>query len=201
MIKYDTGKYVWVYEQPMLKSFDILLEVWKVLLIASFVPITMMVVFALVEGSGLEGILFSFQLGALVFSIIFVLSIPAYWIVTRANNGKYTVLFEMDEFGISHTQVKTEKAKLLEALTVMAGAATRNYTAMGAGVNAAAGSSLYSSFPNVRELRAYPEKNTIAVNGKLIRNKVYVDSEDFDFVWEFIKSHAVNATVKREYQD
>lgn len=196
MLKYETGKYVWVYELPMTKSFFLLFEAWKVLALAALAPMTVIALTGLFGGDGLSGVLFGVEMAALVFGIMFVLSIPAYWIVTKANNGKYTVLFEMDENGISHTQIKTDKAKILDSLTMMAGAATRNYSTMGAGMLSASGGSLYSNFLRVRVLKAYPKKHLIRVNGRFVHNQVYVDDEDFDFVWEFIRSHCINAVVK-----
>ena len=100
-----TGKYRWIYEMPMLKSFFLLFEVWKVLAVAALAVMCLMGILNLFEGGGLQGMLFALEMGRLVFGIMLVLSIPAYYIVTKANNDKYTVLFEMDDSGIDHIQI------------------------------------------------------------------------------------------------
>ena len=195
LIKEDDNKYRWVYEQPMLKSFFLLFEVWRVLFIAAAILALFLIIINLFAGNSLDGILYSIGMAALVGGIMVVLSIPSYYIVTKANNNKYTVLFEMDENGVDHTQIKTEAAKALEALTIMVGTAARNRTTVGSGILSAAGGSLYSDFSKVRKIKCMPEKNTIRLNGRFIRNQVYVEDEDFDFVSNFIIEHCPNAKI------
>ncbi len=183
------GKYVWVYELPMQKSFFLLFEVWKVLGIGAAAVIILLAVINLIDGSGIGGMVAAIGTGAVCFALLMLLSIPAYYIVTRANNGMYTVLFEMDEAGVDHIQLKTDKAKALEALTVFAGMRTGSRTTAGAGVLSAAGGTLYSAFSNVKSVRAVRGKNLIILKGKLIRNQVYADDENFDFVLDYIVRH------------
>lgn len=195
LIKEDDNKYRWVYEQPMLKSFFLLFEVWRVLFIAAAILALFLIIINLFSGNSLDGILYSIGMAALVGGIMVVLSIPSYYIVTKANNNKYTVLFEMDENGVDHTQIKTEAAKALEALTIMVGTAARNRTTVGSGILSAAGGSLYSDFSKVRKIKCMPEKNTIMLNGRFIRNQVYAEDEDFDFVSNFIIEHCPDAKI------
>ncbi len=191
----ESGKYRWVYELPMMKSLFLLVEVWKVFLLSNFLVGLVLSVIILIKGEGLDGVWGIIQLGAIGTLILLVLSLPAYLITSHVNNGKYTVLFEMDEFGIDHTQIKTDKAKAMEALGILVGAAANNTTAVGTGILNATGGSLYSRFNNVRRIKAYPQKNLIRVNGLFIHNQIYVDDEDFDFVNSFIVSHCPNARV------
>ena len=139
----QSGKYRWVYELPMLKSFFLLFEVWKVLGLSAIAVASLMAGASLGQGGGLEGLLFSVEMGALVLGILMVLSIPAYYIVTKANNGKYTVLFEMDDSGIDHVQIKTTKAKALDRLIAFTGSVAKNRTTTAAGLLSASGGSLY----------------------------------------------------------
>ncbi len=195
LFRSEKGKYSWVYELNMFKSFFLLFEVWKVIAMAAAVVAIFMMLVALFEGSGLEGALFSIELGALCMGIILVLSLPAYYIVTKANNGKYTVLFEMDEDGVDHTQIKTDKAKALDVLTVAVGIANKSLTTAGAGMLSASGGSLYSKFSNVRKIKGERSRNLIRVNGRLIHNMVYVDDENYDFVYNFIVNHCPGARI------
>lgn len=191
----NNGKYRWVYEQPMLKSFFLLFEVWRVLVLAGVIVSAFMAIIGLIEGNGFQGVLFALKMGWLVCGILLVLSIPSYYILVKANNGKYTVLFEMDDSGIDHIQIKTEATEALELLTMLAGMMAKNRGTTAAGMMAASGGSLYSRFSNVRKIRGYRDKNLITVNGRLMRNQVYVNDDDYDFVYEYITEHCPQADI------
>jgi hypothetical protein len=195
IIKEDNNKFRWVYEQSMLRSFFLLFEVWRCLLIAAIILAVILMVMNLISGNGFGSVVSSIGMAALTGGIIFVLSIPAYYIVTKANNNKYTVLFEMDDKGVDHIQIKTDAAKALEALTILAGVATRNRTTTASGILSAVGGSLYSDFSKVRKIRCLPDKNTIVLNGRFIRNQVYAEDEDFEFVSNFIIERCPNAKI------
>ena len=185
------GKYRWIYEQPMMKSLFLLMEVWRVLLIAALIPFVILLIVSK-EPFG-ERLLNALLTLAIPLGILLVLSLPAYLIVTRANNGKYTVLFEMDEQWISHTQIKTEKARALEVLTMFAGAAAHSPTTAGIGMLNASGGSLTCRLEKVRSIKGTRRKNLIRVNTLLKRNQVYVTDSDFDFVFGYLKDHCPNA--------
>ena len=189
------GVYRWVCELPMMKSFFLLCEVWRVLLISAGLVTGILAVMNLLSGNGLRGVIDVLTAGLLVLSVFMVLSLPAYWIVTKANNGKYTVLFEMDEEGIHHTQIKTDKARALEALTMIAGAETGNRTLYGAGVLSASGTSLYSRFSDVRKIQSDASQCRILLEGKWIRNQVYTEKEHYDFVLDYITSRCPRAKI------
>ena len=191
----NSGKYRWVYELPMLRCFFLLFEVWKVLGMSAAVVALFMTIVSLIDGYGLQGLLFSLESAAVPLGILLVLSIPAYWIVTRANNGKYTVLFEMDDSGIDHIQIKTDKAKALDILTTFAGIAAGSRTATASGMLSASGGSLYSRFSKVRKIRADRRNNRILVNGILVSNQIYVDDGNYGFVFDYIVSRCPQAKV------
>lgn len=189
------GKYRWIYELPMLKSFFLLLQVWKVIAMASCIVLIFMALLNLIERNGLDVMLGMAGMIALTLGILLVLSFPAYYIVTKANNGKYTVLFEMDEDGIDHTQIKTDKAEALDLLTTFVGMAAGSRSTTAAGLLSASGGSLYSRFANVKRIKGDRKHNLIYVNGTLIHNMVYADANDYDFVYDYIVRHCPNARV------
>ncbi|MBQ9910868.1 MAG: hypothetical protein IJM50_05180 [Lachnospiraceae bacterium] len=195
LLKDQKGKYHWIYELPMRKSFFLLFEVWRVLLLAAAIVGIFMLIAGLITGNGFKDALLSLAVPAICLGIMLLLSIPAYWIVTKANNGKYTVLFEMDEEGIDHTQIKTDKAKALDFLTIMVGGLSNQATTTAAGALSATGGSLYSRFSNVGRIKSDPKKNLIRLNGPLVRNMIYVAPEDFAFVLDFIVKRCPNARV------
>ena len=101
----------------------------------------------------------------------------------------------MDNEGIDHTQIKTDKAKALELLALFVGGIAKSRGATASAALSASGGSLYSRFSKVKKVKAYPKKNLIRVNGTLIHNQVYVRDEDFDFVYQFIVDHCPNAKI------
>lgn len=192
----ENHKYTWVYELPMMKSFLLLFEVWKVIAMSGAVVALFMTIIGLFQGNSLGEVLPSVGMVALVLGILLVLSFPAYYIVTKANNGKYTVLFEMDEEGVDHTQIKTDMAKALDILTIGVGISGGNRSAVSAGTLSATGGSLYSKFAKVKKIKAYPKQHMIRVNGPFVHNMVYADDEHFEWVYKFIVDHCPNAKAE-----
>lgn len=190
------GKFLWISEVPMWKSFFLLFEVWKVLGFSALFVLLFSLFIGFLNGEGTDAFFGTLGIFAITLGILLVLSIPAYWIVTKANNGVYTVLFEMDDSGIDHIQIKTEKAKALELLTMFLGSAAKSRTTTAAGLLSATGGSLYSRFSRVRKIRSYPKKGLITLDGILFRNQVYVDEENFEYVYDYIRRRCPDADVR-----
>lgn len=187
--------YTWVYELPMIRSFFLLFEVWRVFGIAAGIMIAFTMIIDLFSG-GISGMIRGLVPVLLVSAVLMVISLVAYWIVIRANNGRYTVLFEMDEKGVDHIQIKTDKAKALDLLVMLAGKKTGNLSAQGAGMLSASGNSLYSDFRKVRKIRAYPQKNMIELKSTWIRNQVYAEDDAFEEIFAFIAEHCPDADTE-----
>ena len=123
---YPDGKYRWVYEVPMLKNPSILMDVYKVLGISfGLVWLFNVLIIGCEDGLTLSS-LWEFSSGFLILMAVFVvIGYVAYVIVAWTYGWKYVVLFEMDEKEIKHQQMgrQVKKAKLLGALTALAGAA------------------------------------------------------------------------------
>ena len=102
----------------------------------------------------------------------------------------------MDGYGVDHIQIKTDKSRAIEILTMLAGQAARRPSVIGTGMIQAAGASLYTPFESVRVIEAVPGKHLIRLNGRWKRNQVYADEETFDEVYEFIKAHCINAQIR-----
>ena len=88
---------------------------------------------------------------------------------------------------------QVKKAEVIGFITVLVGAMAKNPTTMGAGLLAASKSRSSSEFANVRRVKAYRKRNLIKVNQLFNKNQVYVADEDFDFVYNFIKSRCPKA--------
>ena len=184
------GKYRWVYELNMLTNPIIF---WTVLKVLGGVWL-FLYVFMLIFGD-FATIWEAFRIFAYVMAGIVALSLMGYLVVAAMYKGKYVVLFEMDEDGISHTQMPRQykKAQILSAFTVLAGLASGKLSTAGSGILAATKNSSTSVFENVRKVKARRRLHLIKVNQMLNKNQVYVPNEDFDFVYDFIKSRCPHA--------
>lgn len=190
------GNYCWIYELPMRKSFFLLYDIWKVLGISTLFVLLLMTIIDFYSGDGLTNFPANLLIMFGIFCFLILLSIPSYAIVTKANNGLYTVLFEMNDEGVSHTQIKTEKAKALDILTASFGAAIKKPTLTAFGLLNASGNSLYSSFAKVKSIKALPQQHLIRLDGFLMHNHIYVDEENFDFVYTYIVDHCPFANIR-----
>ena len=189
----NDGKYRWVYEMHLLKNPTIFFTVLKVMMIS----IGIVWLFGLIIGLGdmsLDYFLFWTKLTGIMLGIFVVLTIIGV-LITAAILGKYVVLFEMDEKEVVHIQMprQVKKAEVIGFITVLVGAMAKNPTTMGTGMLAASKTKSTSVFTNVRRVKAYRKRNLIKVNQLFNKNQVYVADEDFDFVYDFIKSHCPQA--------
>ena len=171
----------------MLTNPAIILVVFKIFGVIFGIVFLLMFISALRNGS-LDNLLGDFKY-LLIFILVFsAIIVVAYLIVAARYGGKYVVCFEMDEDGVLHRQLKEQvkKAKAMGWLTTMVGAAAGSATVAGSGILAATKSSSYSTFANVRSVKAYRRMHLIKVNEPFCKNKVYVTDEDFDFVLDYI---------------
>ena len=187
------GKYRWVYEMNMLKNPTIFFTVLKVMMIS----VGIVWLFGLVIGLGdmsLDYFLFWTKLTGIMIGVFFVLTIIGV-LITAAVLGKYVVLFEMDEKEVTHIQMprQVKKAEVIGFITALVGVMAKSPTTIGAGVLATAKTKSTSEFVKVRRVKARRRFNLIKVNQLFDKNQVYVADEDFDFVYNFIKSRCINA--------
>ncbi len=189
------GKYRWYYEFPMLKNPVILYTIWKIMLIVAIIPA---IVVLLSTKGFLEAFKEFFIVFLITFGIMFVLSIIGYFILAAVYGFKYIVLFEMDEKGITHAQQEKQftKAQAIGLLAVLAGIAKNDVGMVGTGILSSSKKSMTSQFKNVETVIGIRSKNTIKVNQLFAKNQIYVNDEDYDFVWEYITSRCVKAKIK-----
>ncbi len=192
------GKYRWVYELDMYKSSVIIKEVWRAMLIAGVIVLAFLFVINVMDNDLMEALEFVAQVAAVLFSIFLVLSIIGYLIFAFIIGGKYCVVFEMDDAGVNHKQHEkhVKKSQLIGAITTLAGAVGSSLGTAGTGILAAARTSMYSNFDDVKELEILPKQHLIRLNESLSRNQVYADDEDFVFVANYIKTYCRNAKVR-----
>ena len=195
MKKGKNEKYNWDYELNLYKNPTILFLMWKIFFWLIVGICIFSSVLTLMDGLyGWNGVLDNIK-----FFLIFLVGMEAlctigYFVYALIMGGKYQVHFEMDEKGVLHEQEPTQskKAKNIGLLTAAAGVASKNKTTIGVGLNSTR-TSMYSEFDKVKSIKAYPRRNVIKVNAPFCKNQVYVEKEDFDFVYQYIKEHCKNS--------
>ena len=191
----DDGKYRWVYEMNMLTNPTIFLTVFKVFLYIILAGWLIFGTFLYLIHGDFEGFL-DMSKGMLVaLAIMAGLTLLGVLFLAALYGGKYVVLFEMDEQEIKHIQLprQVKKAQAISLITTLVGLAAKKPTTAGAGLLAAGKSSSTSVYANVRRVVARRNLHLIKVNQLLNKNQIYVPDEDFDFVYEFIKSRCIHA--------
>lgn len=196
MTRGEDGILRWVYEMDMWKNPTLLITIWKVLMLASFVPA--LLVFFLSLEDGLGGALLSlFKVVAITAAIVSALMLLAYPLVSLINGGKYCVLFEMDEHAVKHIQIQKQfkKSQVLSMLAALSGLAAGSPAAAGAGLLAASKQSSISRFDQVKTIMVDEKRQVIYVNEKVSQNQVYAEAQNFAFVRDFILSRCPKARV------
>jgi len=192
------GKYRWVYELDLYKSSAVFHEVWRVIGGICLVAAVIAFVAGWMDGGFMDGLKSAAATGGGALALMFVLTVIGYFVFALMVNGKYCVLFEMDEAGVNHKQQEkhVKKSQLVGAITAIAGIAAGRPGVAGTGILAAARTSLYTSFDDVKELEILPKEHLIRLNETMSRNQVYAEDEDFNFVADFLRAHCRNAKVK-----
>lgn len=188
------GKYRWVYEMSLFKNPTVFLLVWKIFF---FIFIGMFLFLTLIQSGSRsfwrdEFLSNAKGFGYMIIGMTVVVAL-GYLLYAAIMGGKYIVEFEMDEKGVNHRQTASQakKAKKLGRATMVGGFATGRLTTVAAGMNAQR-TEMYSAFSETKNVKAYPSRHLIKVNGRLSHNQVYAAKEDFEFVKNYIVSHCEN---------
>ena len=197
----EDGKYRWSYEFNMLKNPAIILVVYKIFGILLSLPFIINVIVLAAHGELREAWNERLWSGSnpkvwlVVMAVFVVIILLSYLIVAWTFGGKYIVHFTLDEDCVVHEQepAQLDRARKLSLLTILVGIFAKRPSTVGAGVLSASRSTSTSIFANVRRVKPRRALHLIKVNQLLDRNQVYVQNEDFDFVYDFIKTHCPKA--------
>ena len=196
------GKYRWIYEYKMLKNPTILITVMKVLLLSFGIVIAFMVLINLIGGDfrywTRSDFLSSSKVFLILLLVLIALGVISYLILASIYGWSYQVLLTMDENGVELKQMNKsfQKAQAVSWLSALAGLAAGNIGQVGGGILTATRESSFSSFQQVRKVKAVRRRHVIYINQLLEHNQVYAEDADFDFVETFILDHCPNAKVK-----
>lgn len=190
----EDGKYRWMYEMSFLTNPSIFLTVFKVFAFIIIGMFLFFVIIAAINGDWKTLVGMTKACGVML-AIFLGLTIISMFVMAAIYKGKYIVLFEMDENKVSHTQAPEQfkKAQKLGKITAAVGAGRGSFTTAGAGMLAASKQSSISEFSKVRKVKPRRWLNVIKVNQPFEHNQVYVPKEDFDFVYNYIKSRCIKA--------
>ena len=189
------GVYRWAYELNLYKNPTIIFLIWKIF---GFILLGMwlfMVLLEVIDDTLTLETLLDISEVMLLFALGFgVLCLVGYLVYALMMGGKYCVLFEMDERGVNHIQMapQVKKVEAISILTMLVGAMAGRPGVVGTGILAAARTSMYTAFADVRSVEPLPGRDLIKVNELLNKNQVYAEKEDYDFVLNFILAHTRN---------
>ena len=192
-ITFDSdGVYRWAYELNLYKNPTIIFLIWKIFGFILLGLWLFMVLLEFIDDSLSLETLLDISEVMLLFGLGFgVLCLVGYLVYALMMGGKYCVLFEMDERGVNHIQMapQVKKVEAISILTMLVGAMAGRPGVVGTGILAAARTSMYTAFADVRSVEPIPGRDLIKVNELLNKNQVYAEKEDYDFVLNFILAH------------
>ena len=180
-------KYRWIYELNLYKNFTVLYTVWLVLGIS----FGLVLIVAFIASKSVKVLI----IFALLFVAIVIISIIAYLLYAAFHGGKYVILFEMGPKEVVHIVAPKDFSKDKKLATGMGvvGALTGNLSLIGQSLYQSNAKSMTSVYKSVSKVKSVRRRNVIYVSETLNKNQIYVPSEDFDFVDEFIRSHVEEA--------
>lgn len=186
------GKYHWYFEFKLLKNPTILKLLWKIFFwVFIGIWIFVCIVSACQGQMNFKDFLHASLVFVLVLAGVEALVAISYFIYAALQGFKYCVMFEMDEEGVTHTQMPKQfkKAQAMSFITMMMGAAAGSPGTVGTGLLAASKQAMVSNWSAVKSVEIIRKRDVIKVNERLNKNQVYALPEDFQFVEDFIKSH------------
>ena len=199
IIKDQEGAYRWVYEFNLWRNPSILITLLKIFGAVMLGLFVFLGVLDVIDGLTSAGdVLARLRFDGILMLIFLGLALVGYAIYAIMMGGRYCVLFAMDEDGIEHRQLpkEFERSQVVAELLVFAGIATGKPTLTGIGMLNAARDTSSSSFAAVKSVRGSRALGVIKVNEPLMKNQVYVEPQDYDFVLGYIREHCPNADVK-----
>ena len=188
------GKYRWVYEMKLMKDFWVLGTILKIFggIIGAGA-----VIFFLVELFGNHDYLGVVKMVGIMGAILLGLSLLGYLVYAAIMGGTYCVVYTLDDKGILQEQQmkQAKKADLLADILTLAGALTGNMTTAGTGLSSARRTSMHSAFKETKKVTGIRRKGLTKLDAFLSHDRIYCEPDDYDFVWDYIRSRCTGAKV------
>lgn len=188
------GKYRWTYELNMITNPIIYITVFKIFFYIILVGFVFFGTILFAIHGDWAGLLDMAKTMLIVLGLFAVLTFLGILLISLFYGGKYIVQFEMDEKEVVHIQqpIQAERARKFGFLIMLVGIAAKRPTTAGAGLLSTLKSTSTSRLAQVKWIKRRRWLHTIKVNQLLDHNQVYVPDEDYEFVYDFLKSHCPN---------
>lgn len=194
----ENGRYVWEYEVDMHKNRNIFDLVMKILtVIFAFILVSIPLI-ALARGTfSFDSLWFFMKIAIPIFLFVYLIGFLAYELYAYSLGGIYHVRFEMDEEGIDHIPMKQERdyERKIGLIGMLTGLFTRNLGQLGSGLYLATAEKVHSRFSQVTSVKSDRRHDLINVNYATLNNQVYVEPEDYDFIFTYIAAHCPKARI------
>lgn len=190
----------WKYDVNLFKDPTILVLIYKVLFLSCIICFFLVSCIAMCDDGidGLSDIIPDTKTLLIITLIVIGVGFVGYFLYAVIMGGKYTIMFTMDQKHIVHEQIpkQAKKSQKISFLLVLAGLLAKRPTSVGTGMITAEHTKTISTFEDVILVKAVRRFNMIKVNEKFTKNRVYVNSDDYDFVLDFIIKHCPNAQIR-----
>jgi hypothetical protein len=183
----NEGKYVWSYDMDMNKNHSILKIVLKIVLgILAF--LFLFLAYLAIKDQDWGTFVWAGKILAICSVVIIAICYVAYWFVTKYFHGTYSWCYEMDEEGIRYWQPpeQAEKSRNIAKTSAAVGAMTGNFGLAAAGTANALNNENIVEFDKVNFLGKSEDEDMITMHTILMHHVVYVDKENFEFVYNYI---------------
>ena len=185
--------FTWKYDVNLFKDPTILLLVYKVLFLSCIICFFLVSCIAMCD-DGIDGLIDIIPDAKTLLTITLIvigLGLVGYLLYAVIMGGEYCIMFTMDQKHIVHEQIpkQAKKSKIISFLLVLAGLLAKRPSSVGTGMITAAHTKTISTFEDVILVKAVRQFNMIKVNEKFTKNRVYVNSDDYDFILDFIVKH------------
>ena len=190
----EDGTYDWIYCMNMMKDRSMFSFYFKVVGLC-FLPIVLMMLW-MAASSNLS--MFTFLITMLSFGGVLLVVVFAIWLVNTMYGGKYMLIYQMNNEGITFSQTADQAAmtRAVAAASAAVSAAGGNTGGVISGTGMTLRANAYhSKFEKVRSVIGKRADNLIWVNTFLQYQQVYVPKSAYNFVWNYITERCVNAKI------
>ena len=185
------GKYRWTYEVKMWKNPVMLITALKILIGGViFLACLLMIMEIYNDSDIIYGLKIFFMTMLIGTPVAVVLSLLGYLLAAAINGGNYCAVFTMDENSVIHAQAKhqEERWRIFSVFGLITTGDVANYIALNNQV-------FESQYGKVKRIKAVPKRDLIKVHGVLIKNKIFAEPHQYEFVYRYITRHCQNARI------
>lgn len=194
----NEGKYTWEYEMDFSKNKSLLSLIMKIMtFIFLFIIVAMAIIMGVNGNFDMDGFLYFLKIAVPIFLFVYLVAYLAFYFYVKSLGGSYHARFEMNEEGVTHIPMEKEKEynQKIGKASFFVGMLTGNAGTAGAGAYLANIEDIHSDFSKVKTIKTDREHDIIHVNYLTLNNQIYVDKDNYDFVFNYIKDHCPAALI------